>query len=436
MPEFSGRLLAEGLLLKSFVTLLFFSAPAVLACSCVGNSTPCSALKGTSTVFLGRVVRDTGEGLGTRTALMEVVEVFHGVAQGVREVEVSSNAGSSCYMPLSLGKTYVIFGRQSEASPIIQNLPCTGSFMADGREGLVEALREAEHGGSPNLVGKVSIARGRYEEDAPGAGIRVLARQRDTELAAVTGPNGEFRFAGVATGAWSLRLDSPTLFDNGGSWGQSEVTVTRSGCALTSLRGFPDGQIRGVVRNSTGKPVVGVSVEAFEWERNDFSGSAARGALTDSKGQYVIHGLPSNRYLVGVNGSKYEYSNAYPPVFFPGSGDRNVASPINLAQLETRDGIDLVLRAPREWAQVVVEFVAEEGAIAAGSISARDSSGLQRGYARGDSGKVEGSLKLNLWAGESYTLDATAFRSRLILRGRLENFTPISGENSVRITLR
>ena len=426
-------------MLRLVLTLSILTSPA-WACSCAGNSTPCSALKGTPTVFLGRVVRDTGAGdWGTRTAHMEVLEVFHGVPKGVTEVEVDSMAGTSCYMPLESGKTYVIFGGQQKGSAVIQNYPCTGSFEADGQNGMLEALREAERGGKSYLVGHVSMAKGRYESEPAGPGIRVLAEQQDKVLSGVTSSTGEFQFAGIGTGKWSVRLDSPSLIGEAG-WTGSEATIMPSSCALTSLRAYPDGQIQGVVRDLSGKPIAGVAVDAYPQEREEFASSFFRRAITDSNGLYTMHGLPANRYLVGINGDTYEDISPYPPVFYPAAGSQAVASPIDLSLLETRKGIDFALSVPRVSATVIVERVHEDGtSIDDGSVSARDSSGTQRAFKLAPSDGPKGPLLLELWAGETYTLGASLYqfvdRASQHFEGTLGDFKPVAGENRVRIVL-
>src|ERR1700729_1591999 len=83
---------------------------AALACSCITSGSACGALRGTQVVFVGRVIEDSGEGIGKGSAKMVVEEILHGLPKEVREITVETGAGTSCYMRLQKDERDVIYG--------------------------------------------------------------------------------------------------------------------------------------------------------------------------------------------------------------------------------------------------------------------------------------------------------------------------------------
>ena len=152
-----------------FTSLLALIATgAVHACSCTRSegASVCSSFAGTQVVFLGRVIRDSGEGVGTGPARLVVEELFHGLPKETREVEVDTSAGTSCYRRLVKDERYVVFASQLPGR--LSSGGCSFTFNVRGNELLLDGLRQAYTGGAPRLVGKTYIRSGQYASEPSG----------------------------------------------------------------------------------------------------------------------------------------------------------------------------------------------------------------------------------------------------------------------------
>src|SRR5260370_29585500 len=100
------------LILASLITAPLF------ACGCRNTASPCSNMSGDTVVFLGRVLVDSGEGVGTGPARVLVEEALFNVPPDLREVEISTSAGTSCYYRLKAGERYVIFAQKQHGPQV------------------------------------------------------------------------------------------------------------------------------------------------------------------------------------------------------------------------------------------------------------------------------------------------------------------------------
>ena len=164
---------------------LFFSALG-WSCSCTVTGSACDWLRTTKVVFVGTVIEDSGEDRwGTRPARMVVDEVFHGLGKEMREVEVDTHAGSSCYMRLRKGERYMIYGRPvAGKAGVVQRNACSFSFAVRGNERLLAALRNAERREGGELIGEVTVKTEQYGIGSEGAAgpsdFRVCRRESIT----------------------------------------------------------------------------------------------------------------------------------------------------------------------------------------------------------------------------------------------------------------
>ena len=96
------------------------------SCSCVNSGSVCGSFSGTEVVFLERVVQDSGEGYGATPGHMIVEEALHGLPKDLREVDVDTMAGTSCYMRLATDDRMhhheYFLGRQSWRSASIGSM--------------------------------------------------------------------------------------------------------------------------------------------------------------------------------------------------------------------------------------------------------------------------------------------------------------------------
>lgn len=80
------------------------------ACSCVQGGSVCSSAQSDDTViFVARVLKDSGsERWGTGMARVAIEEAVHNVPPGLKEADIDTSAGTSCYFRLTQGERYVV----------------------------------------------------------------------------------------------------------------------------------------------------------------------------------------------------------------------------------------------------------------------------------------------------------------------------------------
>lgn len=391
-----------------FLILAGSFATAGLGCVCSPGVTPCTSLSSVPIAFVGRVIRDSGPGLGSGPARMVVEEVLHGLPENAGGFEVETMAMSDCYMRLMKDERYVIFGsRDQKRADLIHNHVCAHSFRVRGSEKLLDALRASQSKTTSHLLGYVYKKRDQYGlGDIAGAGIRIVAEKNGQKLEAFSDGQGQFDFAGIAPGAWQLRVESPGFVHNS-VWPEGPLEVPDRGCAFRSVSAASDGRIRGSVHDAAGQPVVGIPVQVFVFDsRGQLETLAFREAKTGADGKYEINALPAQEYVAGINAEKYHDRIAYPPLLYPQTRDRDSASRIRLGEQEQKSGIDFVVGKPRKQAVMLIEGVYEDGSAAEDfGANVEDVAGIQRAFADPKSGSG-GVLRVELWAGETYRIRA------------------------------
>ncbi len=151
--------------------MLLFAAAQSWACSCFSTTTPCSQVGGSTVIFVARVITDSGEGFGTGPAHVAIEEGLQNVPSGLREADINTAAGTSCYFRLKVGERYVIITK----GPSYSVAACSSSFQIRGKEHILQALRDQINGGSPVLLGTVLKSTGAYSHGGGIEGVSVAA---------------------------------------------------------------------------------------------------------------------------------------------------------------------------------------------------------------------------------------------------------------------
>jgi hypothetical protein len=201
-------------------TLLLTAAPA-LACSCVGKSTPCNYVGGSTVIFVARVLTDSGEGWGTGPTRVVIEEGLQNVPSGLRETKIDTAAGTSCYFRLKAGEWYVIVTQ----GPTYSVAACSSSFQLRGNGHILEALRNQVNGGAPRLVGTVRKSTGMYSQGEGLGGVSVLAEADGVAHETATDGLGHFVLPGLNPRRYKIEIsksgyvpDSPTTSVGRAAW--------------------------------------------------------------------------------------------------------------------------------------------------------------------------------------------------------------------------
>jgi carboxypeptidase family protein len=430
------------------VRVLFLIAIATspaLACSCVSNLTACSAISDNTAVFLGRVLVDSGEGWGDGPAHLAVEEVYANLSKEIEDVEVNTGSGSSCYHRLREGNRYVVFAtRGKDGSLGIGG--CSRTFDVQGKENVLDALRDKTAGGPARLVGKVYRNSGDYSRDDVVAGAVVVAEADGVREEVLTDGHGNYTFLGLPPGGYRVSVHSASYLPDerfnsrwtGSGWlvvEDNRFEKARSygpiihdrGCDVWDLAMWRNGRISGTVRDYRQRPLEGIVVEAFGVERDEFNSRPLKSATTGPHGGYRIEGLPSGFYIVGVNTRKYQDSSDFPPTFFRDGGMRSQAARLYIEDAGELAGVNLVLPPKRKKAIVVVEVHDPDGSTAGGvGLKLLNQAGVQR-WSSTEATDDKGRAEIPLYFGEAYRLEAFDYQDGAAFRGSVQ--LEVTGED-------
>jgi len=426
--------------------LALISTAHLLACFCVGPPSPCSAMYGSGMVFVASVLVDSGEGWGARPARVLIEEPLWNTPKVLREVEVDTMVGSSCYVRLKAGERYVISAFQKDKRPgHLSTGACSSTFPLKSNEHILDALRAKARGEPGRLVGTVRRSIGRYENAGGVPGATVTAHSATTQYEAITSASGVFEFRAMAPGRyeiavsksgfapddeynsrWSGRLvlnsETKTIGPDAAE-PRGTVLIGERSCEVWDLSMWPRGRISGTVTSVTGEPLDGVTVQAFAFRDNGTRKSTPlRTARTDSAGRYVIEPLPGGDYAVGVNAESSSDREAYPPAVYSRDGKSSIPARVPVVEdAEVRD-VNLVLAAKRIGTTLRVKVTAPDGAPSAGVVvTLEDMAGVQRWSSR-ERTSADGALELPVYVGERYIVKAARTDFRLKPKQSVDHF--------------
>lgn len=405
--------------------LLIFAAPA-LACSCFSNVTPCSSLSGSNPVFVAFVLKDSGEGRGTGPARVRIEEGLVNTPESLGEVDIHTNAGSSCYRRLRAGERYVIYADNQPRNNGWSISGCSPTFPVRGNEHLLDALRNAARKGPSRLVGKVLRMHNQYETAEGIAGATVTATSPLGQHSTTTGESGKFEIFGLLPGFYRLEVSKPG-FESADEYNLRQppansrvfnkvteryeadpedkpgtVHILAQSCADRNLALWPDRSVSGRIFDTQGVPLPGVTVQAFPFKEGDRpTPSPLRVAKTDANGDYTLRPLPDGEYLIGVNIAPYDDSDAHPPT--------RAASPVRIAEALPVKNIDLLLPPKRTSATLHLHIAGPDGAPLPGVfIQLADPAGRTR-FTATEKTPSSGLLKVPVYLGEEYIVKAFYF---------------------------
>ncbi|MGC4054447.1 MAG: carboxypeptidase-like regulatory domain-containing protein [Paludibaculum sp.] len=427
--------------MRLLAALLFAFSP-LYACSCLGTGTPCSSFGGSSIVFVARVLVDSGEGWGNRPARVLIEEKLLNVPQDLKEVEIDTSAGTSCYRRLQEGKQYVIFAfKREDKTPQFSIGACSVTFEVEGNEHILEALRNKAANGPSRLVGKVLRSKGSYSRGGALEGAHISARSNEDGFETVSDGSGHYEFRGIPPGQYQLEVSRPgfvpdqefnrrwsgRLFSNKESHTlgpdatepRGSITIGAGSCAVWDLSMWPQGRITGTVRNEAGQPLPGVTVQAFDFDAKGRRESRPlRTGISDETGRYRIEPLPEGEYVVGVNAEKYTDADPFPPTFYRAAGNKPGETRIAISESAEQSSIDLTVPPRRIPATLQVQVITADGSPYAGaSVKLLNAAGIERGLSKEHTSKM-GLIHLNVYQGEQYTVEAFAFDSSTLRRNR------------------
>lgn len=193
---------------------------------------------------------------------------------------------------------------------------------------------------------------------------------------ATTSKTGKYVLTNVESGTYDVSPSAPTLVvPNQGRAGQSGISLTIE--AGERIKGIDfdlisKGSIRGRVRDLSGEPVKGQTVELILRGEDNYSrpfySSAPDELKTNEEGVYRISGVPPGRYILKVGvafglaafGGSEKGRVYYPETFYPSADEASRATVVEVtAGRETAD-VDITVSSPLKLYEIVGQLIADE----------------------------------------------------------------------------
>ncbi len=410
------------------------SAPSVLwGCSCLpgGEEQQCGRYSEGLAIFVARVIRDSGEYPGHRPGRVAIEEVLQNVPAGLKQVEVDTQAGTSCYFRLVAGERYVILSRADSAGRYGVH-SCSKSFALRGNEHVFDAMRSIWKGGPSVLVGRVSKSTGELEREGGVVGASVVLEQYEGKrrIEVLTNGEGVFQVSGLSAGRYRIAVTKPgfvadeaynkrwsgrMFLDKASNRIEPEanefretVLIYENACSVWDMSMWPAGTIEGTVRRKRdGTPAEDIIVQAFPFDRKTGirPSDPFRTARSQVDGHYSLTGLPRGDYIIAVNGEPKRDTSPYPPAFHNNDDPRLPVSLIT--EGGTLQGIDLAIGEPRISGTLRVLVRNEKGEPQAGAhVRLVNPRGEERWSSRDATG-ASGEMAAPVYKGEHYIVSAT-----------------------------
>jgi hypothetical protein len=363
------------------ILAIVFAITTANACSCVGNSSPCSSLSETPVVFVGNVIaveetKEIIERFGKpeeiRTSLLahfEIEKSFKGLLDNRVNINVETGGGhGDCGYDFKAGERYIVY---ADGDPIrdrnvatsicsrTQQLP-KGQQDVDLIEAFLKGQPEARIFGTLPLYGR-ELGSGPFDMKQLGgaAGIRVEARDGTNTLAAITDSEGRFEIRNVPQGNYEVRPVLPSAQSGYLGVDQARKVEIR----LPYLCGTDvefliqtNGVIRGRLFDAEGKPVarnVEVSILTAESAMKDPAAFVGNSTWTEDGGTFEFNGLMPGDYVVGVGVlHPPNWRSAYSRIYFPSTTRLGEAQILHVAEGEKLNDVDIHLPTPTPIATV------------------------------------------------------------------------------------
>jgi len=254
---------------------------------------------------------------------------------------------------------------------LLAALACfAGSVVA-----VIQAQQPVPNRNSGSISGRITV------DGKPKAGLVVELLTRDTNgprrpiAKAITSKTGKYALTGIESGTYDVSPSTPTLVvPNQGQSGQSGKSVTiETGESVAGIDFdlVSKGSISGQVRDVSGEPVKGQTVELIlRGEDNylrPFSSSVSGDHTTNDEGVYRISGVPPGRYILKV-GTAYGLTSYggpndksrvyYPETFHPSADEASKATVVEVATGRETTDVDITVGRPPKIYEIVGQLIA------------------------------------------------------------------------------
>lgn len=406
--------------------LLWATPSTVSACSCAWN-TPATAFNDSKAVFIGKMVGGTekfqekDEG-GKRITFeagnvrFAVEKAFKGDVKGEITIEIASMAGTSCG-PYGLVRnvSYVVYayGNKTDKTALYTGV-CTRTTSVESKDAKedLDFLRTLP---PPGTGGKLE-GRIWYDSKVMWGGaavampdLKVVVRDsKNNEIVVLTDKNGKFEIEKLKAGTYQVEPEIPENFYIENNF--RTVEVTDRGTATVGFEAYYSGNVSGRVVDKIGNTYNYIFLHLLSTDGEEKN---IYGHSIGENGEFEFEGVPPGNYLMflELQHDDYEKDRNY---YYPGTYDQASATVIKVGLGGKVEGIKFTL--PREYEVRTIEgqVIWENGKPAAkAEITLRCPTGLASNKsaiefgAKSTETDEDGKFRLEVFAGETYWLDAT-----------------------------
>ena len=238
----------------------------------------------------------------------------------------------------------------------------------------IQAQQPVPGKNSGSISGRITV------DGRPKAGLVVELLTTDGERRAIskatTSKTGRYVLTNVESGTYDVSPSAPTLVvPNQGKSGQPGKSVTIETGERVKGIDFDlvsKGSITGLVRDVSGEPVNGQTVELILRGEDNYSrpfySSAPGDHRTNDEGVYRISGVPPGRYIVKV-GIAYGLTSSgpsekshvyYPETFHPSADEESKATIVEVATGRETTNVDITVSTPLKIYEIVGQLIVVE----------------------------------------------------------------------------
>lgn len=321
------------------------------ACSCVSSGPPCQAAFTADVAFVGTVRSiksiepippNPGQvSMIRKSVIFDSVEGLLNIAG--RTLEVGTGAGGGdCGYRFTVGQRYLVYAWKSDSGALTTGICSRTALFEKARED-IDYLRSMPATGSGGRVfGLISEWRrqpGEYGaiNGGPLAGMHVIVQGANFQRDVLSDANGRFEVTGLPIGRTSVEVVAPFGYDTRHLTREIEISDLRA-CSEVEFRLALRATASGLVVDDSGRPVVGVRIDAVPAELAGSDPPPRHSVTTDERGGFAFGDLAPGRYVFGINLTVLPRSRRPgPSVFLPGVSKSTDATVIELSAGDEKD---------------------------------------------------------------------------------------------------
>lgn len=338
-----------------FAASILFCCVSSFACTCIGLSRPCEALK-QDAAFVGRVIEtvpvehrvDKERWIVGYTMRLVVEESFRGDF-GTEATIKTGRGNGDCGSPLPPGQRFIICASRQKDGTLWTGI-CNGNRQLTGdpaEKELLDEYRGLAKGDKGSIFGRVAMREvawrnGRIDDEGSvfTRHVAIHAESEHFSETTVADDGGSYEFHAVPRGSYRIRPEVPLGWDVRHNDHEDfiSVNVPPGACATASFSLNPTTRIRGHISFPPETRPRSVEVVAIPVNVKHVQRFIGKQVFTDANDRFDLWPLPPGDYFLGVNISNPgKPGSPFPPTYYPGVPTEAAAGIIHLDQGQIRE---------------------------------------------------------------------------------------------------